>query len=127
MERPQRHQKQRKNARFMILVLANAATEVGSTPAEMLEMKKFNDILRERGMLQVAEGLTPTKEGFRLSFGFDSELNQSVQSVESGPFKETISGYWIVKAESTEAVLEVASEIPFREGEVEVRRIAGNV
>lgn len=113
--------------RFMILVLANATTEAGSTPAEMLEMKKFNDILRERGMLEVAEGLTPTKEGFRLSFGFDSEISQRNQNVEKGPFKGTISGYWIVKAESIQAVLEAARGIPFREGEVEVRRIAGDV
>ncbi|KAK3684176.1 hypothetical protein B0T22DRAFT_469808 [Podospora appendiculata] len=109
--------------RYMILVLANASTEAGSTAVELLEMGKFNDSLREAGLLQAAEGLAPTIEGYRVSFGL------SEAEVEKGPFdlekQGTISGFWFVKADSIEVVLEFAKKVPFKEGQVEVRRVAG--
>ncbi|KAK4169656.1 YciI family protein [Cladorrhinum sp. PSN259] len=110
--------------RFMILVLSNPATEAGATPTEMSEMKKFNDTLREAGMLELAEGLAPTAEGYRVSF--ESGDGVGFDKVEEGPFENTISGYWIVKAKSIDAVLEAATRIPFRVGKVEVRRIIGD-
>lgn len=106
--------------RYVILVLANAFTEDDSKAEGFLAMKKFNTSLKEAGLLQTAEGLAPISEGYRVSFG-------SSQEVEKGPFdkggKGTINGYWFVKADNVEIVLEFAKKIPFAEGQVEVRRI----
>jgi hypothetical protein len=108
--------------RYMILVLGTGATEAGSSAEDISAMKKFNDSLREAGLLQTAEGLTPTSDAYRVSFGSETK------EVEKGPFdlakQGTISGYWFVKADSVDVVLESAKQIPFREGQVEIRRIA---
>jgi len=108
--------------RYMVLVLANATTEGGSTAEELAEMHEFNNSLKEAGLLQRAEGLAPTSEGYRLSFG-------QTQDVEKGPFdlatQGTISGYWFIQADSIDIVLEKFKKVPFGTGQVEVRRIAG--
>jgi len=109
--------------RYIMLVLANSATEGGSTAEELVQMGEFNKSLRDAGLLLAAEGLAPTSEGYRITF-------RGTTVLEKGPFdletQGTISGYWFLKADNIETVLEYAKKVPFREGKVEVRRVAGS-
>jgi hypothetical protein len=83
--------------RAMVFVKATEATEKGTFTkewmAETLEaMGKFNDELREAGVLVMAEGLKPTSQAKRVAFDGRS------RTVTDGPFAETrelVAGFWI--------------------------------
>jgi hypothetical protein len=83
--------------RVMVLVKATEDSEKGffKTPEtlKMMEaMGKFNDDLRNAGILQDADGLTPSSEGKRIAF------NGSARTVIDGPFgnaRELVAGFWI--------------------------------
>ena len=58
------------------------------------EMGAFNDKLRAAGILQMAEGLGPSKNGKRIAFDGDR------RSIIDGPFphpEELVAGFWIWK------------------------------
>lgn len=58
----------------------------------MAAMGRFNDELREAGVLIMAEGLKPTSQAKRV--GFDG----THRTVTDGPFTETrelVAGFWI--------------------------------
>ena len=108
--------------RFMILVKADKATEAGEMPStEMLAaMGKFNEELVEAGVMLGGEGLHPTSKGARVRF------EGAKRTVSDGPFAETkelVAGFWLIQVKSPEEALEWVKRIPFREGEVEVRRV----
>ena len=83
--------------RVMVFVKATEDSEKGffltaETKKMMAEMEKFNDELRDAGILQDADGLTPSSEGKRVAF------NGSARTVIDGPFgnaRELVAGYWI--------------------------------
>jgi hypothetical protein len=83
--------------RVMVLVKATEDSEKGffltpETKKMMKEMSKFNDELRDAGILQDADGLTPSSEGKRIAF------NGSARTVIDGPFgnaRDLVAGFWI--------------------------------
>jgi hypothetical protein len=83
--------------RVMVFVKSTEEAERESWPKEwmaemMVAMGKFNDELRDAGILQMAEGLTPTSRCKRVTF------NGSRRTVTDGPFAETrelVAGFWI--------------------------------
>jgi hypothetical protein len=83
--------------RVMVFVKATKDSEKGfvSTPetTEMLEaMGKFNDELRDAGILRAADGLTPSSQGKRVAF------DRQRRTVIDGPFAETkelVAGFWL--------------------------------
>ena len=83
--------------RVMVLVKATEDSEKGffltaETKRMMREMGKFNDELRDAGILIDADGLTPSAEGKRVVF------NGSARTVVDGPFGnagELVAGFWI--------------------------------
>jgi hypothetical protein len=83
--------------RVMVLVKATEDSEKGffKTPEtlKMMEaMGKFNDELRNAGILQDADGLKPSSEGKRIAF------NGSARTVIDGPFgnaRDLVAGFWI--------------------------------
>ena len=108
--------------RFMILVKANADSEAGVMPTyeELAEMGKFNEELVKAGILLAGEGLHPSSKGYRVQF------SGSDRSVVDGPFTETkelLAGFWLIQVKSPEEAVEWVKRIPFREGEVEIRRV----
>jgi hypothetical protein len=108
--------------RFMILVKANAESEAGVMPTyeELAEMGKFNEELVKAGVLLAGEGLHPTSNGYRVQF------SGSDRTVIDGPFgatKELLAGFWLIQVKSPEEAVEWVKRIPFREGEVEIRRV----
>lgn len=83
--------------RALVLVKATVESEKGTFPKEWLAgmmkaMGKFNDELRDAGILVMAEGLEPTSQAKRVAF------DGPRRSVTDGPFAETrelVAGFWI--------------------------------
>ena len=80
--------------RVMVLVKATADSEQGllPTPEAMAAMGRFNDELRQAGVLLFADGLTPSAQGKRVAF------EGPRRSVIDGPFAETrelVAGFWL--------------------------------
>jgi hypothetical protein len=109
--------------RFMVIVKADQRTEAGVLPSgDLLEkMGKYNEELARAGVLLAGEGLQASSKGARVRF------EGARRSVVDGPFTETkelVSGFWILQVSSREEALEWVKKAPFRNGEVEVRRIS---
>jgi len=83
--------------RVMVLVKATEDSEKGfrrtpDTMAMMAAMGKFNDALRDAGILVTADGLKPSSKGKRVAF------DGPKRSVIDGPFtdpRELVAGFWI--------------------------------
>ena len=110
--------------RYMVIVKANEDTEKGVLPTqeEFAEMGAFNEELVKAGVLLAGEGLTPSSQGARVRFGKDGRT-----TVLDGPFAETkelVAGFWILQVSSREEVIEWVKKAPFRDGEVEIRKVA---
>jgi hypothetical protein len=110
--------------RYMVIVKASADSEKGKMPTteEFAEMGAYNEQLAKAGIMLAAEGLSASSDGARVRFAADGS-----STVVDGPFAETkelIAGFWILQVSSREEVLEWVRKAPFREGEVEVRRVA---
>ena len=80
--------------RVMVLVKATVESEAGTLPAaELLEsMGRFNEELVRAGIMQMGEGLRPSKDGRRVAFDGQS------RTVTPGPFaatSELVAGFWL--------------------------------
>ena len=83
--------------RVMVLVKATEDSERGFLPtpeamAAMEAMGKFNDELRDAGILRAADGLKPSSQGKRIAFDGPG------RTVIDGPFAETrelVAGFWL--------------------------------
>jgi hypothetical protein len=110
--------------RYMVIVKATEDTENGrtGTPEEFAEMGAYNEELVKAGVLLAGEGLTPSSTGARVRFGKDGKT-----TVLDGPFAETkelVAGFWILQVSSREEVIEWVKKAPFRDAEVEIRKVA---
>jgi hypothetical protein len=106
----------------MVLVKANAESEAGQLPSteELAEMTKFNEELVAAGVMLAGEGLHPSSQAKRVRFEGKNA------TVIDGPFAETkelVAGYWVWQVASLEEACEWLKRSPFRDGEVEVRRV----
>jgi hypothetical protein len=83
--------------RVMVFVKATEDSEKGfvltpETKAAMAEMGKFNDALRDAGILVTADGLTESARGKRVAF------DGPKRTVIDGPFahpNELVAGFWL--------------------------------
>jgi hypothetical protein len=83
--------------RVMVLVKATDDSEKGfhrtpETMQAMEEMGRFNDELRNGGILRVADGLKPSSHGKRIAFDGPG------RTVIDGPFaatRELVAGFWL--------------------------------
>ena len=110
--------------RYMVIVKATEDTESGrtGTPEEFAEMGAYNEELVKAGVILAGEGLTPSSTGARVRFGKDGKT-----TVLDGPFAETkelVAGFWILQGSSREEVIEWVKKAPFRDAEVEIRKVA---
>lgn len=100
--------------RVMVLVKATAESERGVMPTawtrEMLEaMGRFNEELREAGILLAAEGLTPSSQGKRIAF------DGPHRTVIDGPFsraEELVAGYWLWQVRDLDEAVDWARRCP---------------
>jgi hypothetical protein len=112
--------------RVMVFVKATKDSEKGfvSTPetTEMLEaMGKFNDELRDAGILRAADGLTPSSQGKRVAF------DRQRRTVIDGPFTETkelVAGFWLWEVKDMDEAVAWVKRCPnpmLGPGEIEIR------
>jgi hypothetical protein len=111
--------------RFMIVVMANEATEAGVKPPKrlLMEMTAYLEELKKAGVFLDANGLQPSSQGWRIKY------SGAQRTLMDGPFteaKELIAGYTIIQVKSREEALEWVRRFPNPamdggEAEVEVR------
>ena len=80
--------------RVMVFVKATDDSEKGILPTTGLldAMGRFNDELRNAGILRAADGLKPSSQGKRIAFDGPG------RTVIDGPFAETrelVAGFWL--------------------------------
>jgi hypothetical protein len=116
-----------------VMLLIKGDPEPGAMPSDELltAMGKYNDELKDAGVLLDLAGLHPSGEGKRVRF------SGGERSVVDGPFgeKDAIAGYWVLQVRSMDEAAEWASRLPFEalariypgeygaEGEVEIRQV----
>ena len=113
--------------RFMIIVKATPDTEAGILPGEPLfaAMSAYHQELARAGVLLDANGLRPSRDGWRIRY------DGGRRSVTDGPFAETkelIAGYTLIQVRSREEAMEWSRRFPaphgeLAGGEIEVRRL----
>ena len=109
--------------RVMVIVKANKDSEAGMLPSPELlaKMGKYNEELRNAGILLAGEGLRSSAKGKRVKFGDGKRI------VTDGPFAETkelIGGFWLWKVKSMDEAVEWLKRAPFDRGEeVEIRQL----
>jgi hypothetical protein len=117
-----------------VMLMIKGDPEAGATPSEELlaAMGKYNDALKQAGVLLDLAALHPSGEGKRVKF------SEGERTVVDGPFgeaKEPIAGYWILQVQSMDQAVDWAKRIPFEAlariypgeygatGEVEIRQV----
>jgi hypothetical protein len=91
-------------------------------PAEAVAaMMKYNEALKDAGVLITLEGLHPPSMGTRVSFATGAPV------VTDGPFteaKEVIGGYWMIEVNSKEEAIAWAKRCPASNNEtIEIRQV----
>ena len=111
--------------RFMMLMIPRgyeAAAPGAIPPADAVAaMMKYNEALKDAGVLITLDGLHPPSMGARVSF----EGGKPV--VTDGPFtesKEVIGGYWMIEVASREEAIGWAKRCPASANEIiEIRQV----
>ena len=111
--------------RFMMLMIpkgyATAAPGTMPDPQHVAAMMKYNEALKDAGVLITLDGLHPPSMGARVSFKGGKPL------VTDGPFtesKEVLGGYWMIEVKSREEAIAWAMKCPASGNEViEVRQV----
>ena len=109
--------------RILMMVKAPPSIEKVEVKREdLLPMGKYNDMLRDAGVLVSLEGLRNSDKGARVNW------KSGTPTVTDGPFteaKELVAGFWILDVRSMQEAIDWAKKIPFTNGEgVEIRQIA---
>ena len=109
--------------KVLVLGKATERSESGEfgTAEEFAEMDRFNQQLVEAGVVLAADGLQPTSKGKRVAFDADGRSR-----VIDGPFAETkelVAGYSLWEVASMDEAVEWLKRAPFRDSEVELRKI----
>ncbi len=111
--------------RFMMLMIPSGyeTAAPGTVPdaEHVAAMMKYNEALKEAGVLLALDGLHPPSAGARVSF------KSGRPTVTDGPFaesKEVLGGYWMIQVKSRQEALDWASRCPALDNEViEVRQV----
>jgi hypothetical protein len=107
--------------RFMMFMYPGITEEEWEPSAEdVAAMSRYNEELRQAGLLLALDGLHPPGEGALVNFS-DGKV-----TVTDGPFaeaKEVVGGYWLIQARSKQEAVEWASRCPGENCSIEVRRV----
>ena len=95
-----------------VMLLIKGDPEPGAAPSEelLVTMGRYNDELKDAGVLIDLAGLLPSATGRRVRFSGGD------RTVLNGPFpkpKELIAGYWILQVPSMDEAVEWAERLPF--------------
>ncbi|CCD89151.1 conserved protein of unknown function [Bradyrhizobium sp. ORS 285] len=111
--------------RFMMLMIPlgyeNAPPDVQLDPERVAAMMRYNQALKEAGVLITLEGLHPPSTGARVSFPGGKPV------VTDGPFaeaKEVLGGFWMIEVGSREEAIAWAKRCPASDNEIiEIRQV----
>ena len=111
--------------RFMMLMIPKGYDKApaGAVPDAKAvgEMMKYNQALKQAGVLLALDGLHPPSMGARVLFGGGKPV------VTDGPFseaKEVLGGYWMIDVKSKEEAIEWARKCPASNNEIiEIRQV----
>lgn len=111
--------------RFMMLMFPSgyetAAPGTMPTAEAVAAMMKYNEALKDAGVLITLDGLHPPSMGARVSFPGGKPV------VTDGPFtesKEVLGGYWMIEVGSREEAIEWAKKCPVFGSEIiEIRQV----
>ncbi|MBX9648215.1 MAG: YciI family protein [Xanthobacteraceae bacterium] len=109
--------------RFMMLMIPPSyeTAPADLDPERMKAMMKYNEALKDAGVLITLDGLHPPSTGARVSFATGKPV------VTDGPFaesKEVLGGYWMIDVASREAAIAWASQCPASANEIiEIRQV----
>ena len=111
--------------RFMMLMIpggyASAAPDAMPSAEAVAAMMKYNEALKEAGVLVTLDGLHPPSMGARVSFAGGKPL------VTDSPFteaKEVLGGFWMIDVKSKEEAIAWAMKCPASSNEViELRQV----
>src|ERR1700721_798349 len=111
--------------RFMMLMIPagyeTAAPDALPSVEAVTAMMKYNEALKEAGVLITLDGLLPPSAGARVSFAGGKPR------VTRGPFieaKEVLGGYWMIDVKSKDEAIAWASRCPASNNEViEIRQV----
>ena len=111
--------------RFMMLMIPlgyeTAPPKIDLDPERVAAMMKYNEPLKDAGVLITLDGLHPPSAGARVSFATGKPV------VTDGPFtesKEVLGGYWMIDVASREEAIAWASKCPGSENEIiEIRQV----
>jgi hypothetical protein len=111
--------------RFMMLMIPkryeNAAPGAMPSPDAVAAMMKYNEALKDAGVLVTLDGLHPLSMGARVSFASGTPV------VTDGPFtesKEVIGGYWMIDVGSRDDAIAWAKRCPAAADEtIEIRQV----
>jgi uncharacterized protein YbaA (DUF1428 family) len=110
---------------FMLLMIPKGyeTAQPGTLPdvERVAEMMRFNQALKDAGVLVSLNGLHPVSAGARVSFA------KGKPTVVDGPFvetKEVLGGYWVIRVQSKEEAIDWATRCPASDNEtIEIRQI----
>jgi hypothetical protein len=111
--------------RFMMLMIPlgyeRAPAQPELDPERVADMMRYNQALKDAGVLITLEGLHPPATGARVSFGSGAPV------VTDGPFtesKEVIGGFWMIDVASRAEAIEWAKQCPASGNEIiEIRQV----
>jgi hypothetical protein len=111
--------------RFMMLMIPKgyeAAAPGTMPPADAVAaMMKYNESLRDAGVLITLDGLHPPSTGARVTFDGGKPV------VTDGPFaesKEVLGGYWMIEVKSRQEAIDWAKKCPASANEIiEIRQV----
>lgn len=111
--------------RFMMLMIPKgyeqAAAGTMPDPKAVEAMMKYNEALKDAGVLLSLDGLHPPSMGARVTFAGGRPV------VTDGPFpetKEVLGGYWMIRVKSKQEAIDWAKRCPASGNEIiEVRQV----
>ncbi|WP_298241606.1 YciI family protein [uncultured Bradyrhizobium sp.] len=111
--------------RFMMLMIPlgyeTAPPDVQLDPERVAAMMRYNEALKDAGVLITLEGLHPPSMGARVSFATGAPV------VTDGPFaesKEVLGGYWMIEVASRAEAIAWAKQCPASPNEIiEIRQV----
>src|SRR5262245_5215586 len=105
-ERTPREIRREVEMRFMMLMIPQgyetAPPDVKLDPERVVAMMKYNEALKDAGVLITLDGLHPPSMGVRVSFPGGKPV------VTDGPFteaKEVLGGYWMIEVGSRQEAI----------------------
>ena len=111
--------------RFMMLMIPlgyeTAPPDVQLDPERVAAMMRYNEALKDAGVLITLDGLHPPSMGARVSFAGGKPV------VTDGPFaesKEVLGGYWMIEVASRDEAIAWAKKCPAGPSEIiEIRQV----